>query len=482
MTVNRALSHRVRRSNCAQRKTLAAVAVQLAVANACVPPSHGDKAHVELTTPRHTDRERRGTLGMESATETAANFILQGKPFCFLGTNNYYLSYKSKRMVDDIFASAARLNLEVIRTWGFIDRGSLDGSVRSVSSSEGTQDGVYFQYWDSERGAPAYNDGPDGLQRLDYVLHRARQSGRRVLLVLTNNWRDFGGMDQYLEWYELDEHHRFFTDPRIRKAYKDWVLHLVERVNTIDGTPYKEDPAIFAWELANEPRTTNGSSFDSQDGWDETTITAWAAEMAAFLKSIDPNHMVSVGDEGFLSRGRDHWAYEAANGVDHEALLGIPEIDFGTFHLYPDHWGTDSRWSDQWIRDHIAAARLAGKPTILEEYGRIVERDKDGHVTSGSELRLLEYRAWNQIILEEGGNAALHWMLSGIDDANGYYPDYDGFGTYIHDETSALVAEYASKMKGSAVACRMAPHVPTPPSPFVSAQHLAPILPTPRGH
>lgn len=55
-----------------------------------------------------------------------------------------------------------------------------------------------FQYWDVASNAPAYND--TGLVRLDYVLFRANQLGLRVLLTLTNNWKDFGGMDQYVQW------------------------------------------------------------------------------------------------------------------------------------------------------------------------------------------------------------------------------------------------------------------------------------------
>jgi len=42
-------------------------------------------------------------------TETdrvGGSFILDGKPFCFLGTNNYYVTFKSKKMTDDVLESA----------------------------------------------------------------------------------------------------------------------------------------------------------------------------------------------------------------------------------------------------------------------------------------------------------------------------------------------------------------------------------------
>src|SRR5690606_35154529 len=135
-----------------------------------------------------------------------------------------------------------------------------------------------------------------------------------------------------------------YTDERVKQAYKDWVAHLLNRRNSIDGTPYREDPAVFAWELANEPRTQINEDFDAKEGWAPSTITEWAAEMSAYVKSLDDNHMVAVGDEGFFNGGGNHWTYEAEGGVDHVALTALPDIDFGTYHLYPDHWGTGHRW------------------------------------------------------------------------------------------------------------------------------------------
>src|SRR6266511_1652336 len=112
---------------------------------------------------------------------------LDGKQFRFAGSNNYYLMYKSRLMVDDVFADAQAAGFNVLRTWAFLDIGNADGS----NSIRGKADGVYFQYWGGT--APAYNDGPDGLQRIDYVLDSARRHGIKLVMGLTNNWNDFGG-------------------------------------------------------------------------------------------------------------------------------------------------------------------------------------------------------------------------------------------------------------------------------------------------
>jgi mannan endo-1,4-beta-mannosidase len=411
--------------------------------------------------------------------EPAPYFVLDGEPFCFAGANNYYLSYKPPAAVLDVLEAAAALDLRVVRLWGFLDRGSLDGSVRNVHGT-GHKDGVHFQHWDPSKKRPAYNDGPDGLERLDFVLHHARRLGLKLIVVLTNNWRDFGGMDQYLAWYGLDRHHLFFTDRRVKRAYKDWVHHLLTRVNTLDGVPYREDPAVFAWELANEPRALNFEDFDHAEGWDHRTITRWADEMSAFVKSIAPHHMVAVGDEGFLAGGRDHWAYEAPYGVDHEALTALPHVDFGTYHLYPDHWGTDDRWGVRWIEDHLAVARRLGKPTVLEEYGVHVERagDISGPITRGWRRREAAYDDWNRAVLLGGGAGALFWILSGIERPGELYPDYDHFTVYRGDASSRLLQGFARRFHREARACTLARGADHgEPSPFVQARPA----PTPHG-
>ncbi len=408
----------------------------------------------------------------QSALPAPPTFEVDGKPFCFAGSNNYYPIYKPKPVVDDLFAAARGLGIHVMRVWGMLDRGSLDGSVPSTDG-EGHKEGVYFQYWDTEQQRPAYNDGDDGLQRLDYVLAAAAQNDVKVIVVLLNNWRAFGGIDQYLTWFGRNQHHEFFSTPELQQAYRDWVKHVITRTNTVNGRSYREDPTIFGWELANEPRCKGGGAFDREQGWDKSTLTTWAHEMSGYIKSLDENHLVSVGDEGFLdgslsNRHTEHWAYHANDGVDHAALTALPNIDFGTFHLYPDDWQTPPGFARQWIVDHLEVAQRLGKPTVLEEYGVKVERSegKLGEVVRGLPQRLAAYRGWNELLLRSGG-ASLSWMLAGNDSGQARYPDYDGFAFYRDDATGKLLGNFAQRFV-DAPACRATPAGSTrPPSPFV---------------
>lgn len=403
----------------------------------------------------------------------SAVFTLEGEPFCFAGTNNYYLIYKSHRMVDDLLAQAKGMGLKVVRFWGYLDRGSLDGSVRNVDGT-GEKGGVYFQYWDSSSKRPAYNDGATGLQHLDYVLDAARKLDLKVIVVLTNNWKDFGGMDQYLVWFGRTEHQQFYTDPVVAGAYKDWIAHVIGRKNSINGVPYRDDPTIFAWELANEPRCTNSGEFDRAADCNSSMLDKWADDASTYIKSLDPNHLVAVGDEGFFAGG-DSGGYDGSEGVDHAALLALKHIDFGTYHLYPETWGHRTSWASQWIEDHIAAAQSAGKPTLLEEYGIIARRDSQGAVTDDTRRRKA-YERWHDVVLKRGGNAALFWMLAGLDDEpdaqHGMYPDYDHFILYSTDALAVQVKEFAASMGADARACalyrQLAPPGSLPKSHFVS--------------
>lgn len=426
-----------------------------------------------------------GLLQVKPTDTPSAVFMHDGKPLCFSGTNNYYLNYRDKAMVDDVFARAKAMGLKVMRTWAFIDRGSVDDSVQSIERNTwepyGTKQGVYFQYWDTGARAVAYNEGADkedGLVRLDYTLAKAAENGIKLVLVLTNNWKELGGMDQYLKWFNLQYHHQFYSDTKAREAYKNYAAHLIQRVNTISKVAYADDPTIFAWELANQPRCRNFGQYDRPEECGPSLITDWVREMSEYIKSLDHNHMVAVGDEGFFNRpGQSGDQYSGKEGVDHEAFLALRSIDYGTFHLYPDLWSTGTRWAQQWIVDHVAAAQRAGKPTVLEEYGVPVKRDdKTGKVTSGYDRRRVAYSNWNNLLLQSGGNAAMFWMLAGADPDNastGLYPDYDHFSVYNtgDDESASLLRDYAQRFAGGARACELAAAggVSVPASPFVTA-------------
>ena len=371
--------------------------------------------------------------GNEFVKQAGPELRLHGKVFRFAGSNNYYLMYKSKFMVDEVLNAAAVQGFRVMRIWGSIDIGNQDGS----NSIRGKADGVYTQYWDGS--APAYNDGDDGLKRLDYVIYKAGQLGIKLVIPFVNNWNDFGGMDQYVRWRGGQYHDQFYSDPVIRGWYKDWIAHLLERTNTYNGLEYKNDPTIMAWELANEPRCLSAGAYPRSPDCTTQTLIAWADEISTYIKSIDDKHLVSVGDEGFycLPNATD-WTENCGEGVDTLAFTALENIDVMSFHLYPDHWGKDVSWGTQWIQRHFQDARALDKPAMLGEFGL---QDKS--------LRNPSYRTWTDTVFDSGGAGALYWILSGKQDDGSLYPDYDGFTVYCPSPVCTTISNFGAMMKAN---------------------------------
>jgi mannan endo-1,4-beta-mannosidase len=368
-------------------------------------------------------------FGHEFVVRTGPELRLHGKTFHFAGTNNYYLPYSSRLMVDDVLTTAAAQGFDVVRTWGFMEQ---------------AKNGVQFQSWNAATGAPAFNDGPTGLEHLDYVIAKAGQLGLRLVIPFTNNWGDFGGMDQYVNWRADSTgstgprfHDSFYTDPVIRQWYKAYVDHLLNRVNTITGVRYRDDPTIMTWELGNEPRCLGG--LPASPSCTTKTLLDWADEMSSFVKGIDKNHLVSVGDEGFycVSPSDPDWTRNCGEGVDTVAFAKLKSIDVMSFHLYPDSWGKTAtpQWAVDWITSHFAAARGVGKPAMLGEFGL---KDDSG-------TRNPVYKTWLDAVVRSNGAGALYWILSGHQDDGSLYPDYDGFTVYCPSPVCTTISNFAQE-------------------------------------
>ncbi|MCX7772649.1 MAG: cellulase family glycosylhydrolase [Clostridia bacterium] len=363
---------------------------------------------------------------IDFVTVKDGQLFYQGKAFRFMGTNNYYLHYESNAMIDDVIHNAKEMGLKVIRLWAFFNG----------NGSANKDHNAYMQPKPGVYGPPKDLQGAkDCYERLDYTVAQAQKAGIKVVLVLNNNWDDFGGANTYVEWAGKKGHDLFYTDERVKTIYKDYVKNLANRKNTYSNVLYKNDPTVMTWELMNEPRCESDQSGE--------TLVKWVTEMSAYVKSVAPNQLVAVGDEGFFNRkdgeGFDkegNWAYNGFSGVDWERLVAVKDVDYGTFHLYPEGWGINTavveQWGTQYILDHLEAGKKLGKPVVLEEYGIN---------SAGTGNRLAIYDIWNKTMAENGGAGSMFWILTGINDkeskdngADGIYDDYDGFRV-MNDKT-----------------------------------------------
>ncbi len=335
-------------------------------------------------------------------------FELDGRPFPVNGCNCYYAAHRGDPMTQAAFDLAESCGFNVLRTWAFLDVPE-------------PRDFAWFQ-----AGPGLYNDGPNGLELLDRTIALAEQRGILLILPLVNYWDDFGGMNQYAKWLSLTRREDFYTDSRARDVYREWVRHLLLRVNTRTGRQYRDEPAIMAWELANESRC------EIKGGCE--VLHQWAEEMSGVVKALDGNHLVGLGDEGFFRRawaGR-HRTYNGQHGVDCEALMGIGTLDFGSTHLYPDYEPEFSPedFGSRWIREHIEAGGRANKPMLIEEYGLKSDQAarRDG-----------VFERWWNAISQAGGAGGLLWMVASTDEVGVRYPDYDQYTIYDAAEIPSVV-------------------------------------------
>ncbi|KAK1231235.1 hypothetical protein PQX77_005640 [Marasmius sp. AFHP31] len=190
----------------------------------------------------HASILRAATLPRKGfVTTNGDQFELNGRPFAFVGANSYWLPLLTdKEDVRNTFKEMKKAGVKVLRTWGF---NAINGSELEYAYQTGL---TYYQVWNSSEWV--LNDGPQGLQRLDYVIKTAAENDIKVILAFTNNWIGYGGMELYINWIAGADktHDVFYTDNKIRASYQRYVKTLVER--------YKDSPTIFAWELMNEAR------------------------------------------------------------------------------------------------------------------------------------------------------------------------------------------------------------------------------------
>lgn len=390
-------------------------------------------------------------------------FMLDGSPFYYAGTNCYYLTFKSQEAVDSVFKDAEAMGLKVIRVWGNLDVGVKTGTTDSEgkpvftnnNDGPGEKDGIYFQYFDKDLGKPVINEGKDGLQKLDYALYQAEKHGIKLLITFTNYWDAFGGMGQYVKWAEelgitglkKDD---FYTNETLKGWYKDYVNGLLNHTNPYTGRKLKDEPSVFAWELANEPRCNTDAQCK------DNILYNWAKEMSEYVKSVDPNHMVALGDEGFYNKPygyyneytTSNYAFYGAEGVDFEKLMTIDTLDFGTPHLYLDQWGMKHTGTGQddllWFKIHGETCAELGKPVILEEFGltnrtiRDSEYEQWFEVLEGNVYETVEYAGTN------------YWMIASYIDG-ALYPDYDQYTVYgpegtDTESTRQLIIKHAANM------------------------------------
>ena len=302
--------------------------------------------------------------------------ILNGSPYRFAGTNMWFGCYLASPGPTGR-RERVRRELDLLAEHGI-------SNIRIMASSESSA--LPHAVRPPMMRSPDDSD-EDLLCGLDFLLARMAERDMRAVLYLTNFWDWSGGMSSYNVWATgdpcitpeesgqswaafVDQTASFYANARAQELFRTQIHRIVTRTNSENGKIYYEDPTIMAWQLSNEPRP-------GADGpVAERTLphmVRWMDATAAYIHSLDANHLVSTGSEGTEGcLGSDEYFINAHRS---------PHIDYLTCHLWPYNW----RWFDPlrpaetmpvtrdrsraYVDRHVELARRLGKPLVLEEFG-----------------------------------------------------------------------------------------------------------------
>ena len=346
------------------------------------------------------------TTQEESPFVTVRNgkFYQGGKEYRYVGTNFWYgailgskgLGGNRERLVQE---------LDDMKAVG-ID------NVRVLIGGDG-REGIPSHIYPKLQSEPGvYNDTI--LEGLDYMMFELEKRQMKAVLYFNNAWEWSGGYGAYLDWVgytgdvmsSKEPGKMVYFDHTPVPSYDGWweymqyvsafvlndsakalaanhVRFIVSRTNTITGKPYAESPALMAWEIANEPRCF------ADDSLHKAKFVEWIDEQSSLIKSLDPNHLVTTGSEGYHGCQDDYALFNA--------IHTLPNIDYACIHIWPNNWGWLGQFNQNYdadktiaedtpdpivervqaacdstldyIRGAHAYMSAAGRPIVLEEFG-----------------------------------------------------------------------------------------------------------------
>lgn len=251
-------------------------------------------------------------------------------------------------------------------------------NLRILVGSDGEQ-GVKTKVEPTLQKAPGvYNDTI--LAGLDYLLMEMGKRDMVAVLYLNNSWEWSGGYGFYLEHAGAGKAPRpneagypafmefvskFADNQKAHQLFYDYVKFIVSRKNQYTGKAYKDDPTIMSWQIGNEPRAFSQEALPG--------FVKWLSEASALIRSLDPNHLISIGSEG-------SWGCENDYGV-YEKICADPNISYCNVHLWPYNWSWVNQDSlvenlpraykntKEYIDKHLAICKKLNKPLVMEEFG-----------------------------------------------------------------------------------------------------------------
>lgn len=292
-----------------------------------------------------TAQSATGDRAADFVTVRDGRFYIGQKEYRYVGTNMWYGAIlasdgqggnreRLRRELDDM----KKTGIDNVRV--LVGGDGRDSIPSHIAPKLQTQPGVY-------------NDTL--LVGLDRLLAELEQRGMKAVLYFNNAWEWSGGYGAYLDWIGFEatvdrsdgkgKRHfmqtpvptidgwweymqyaaNFIINDKAKELAAQHVRNIVTRVNTVTGQPYKDSPAIMAWEIANEPRCFINDKLHKEK------FVEWIDTQSRMIKSLDPNHLVTTGSEG------KHGCEESIELF--REIHTLPAIDYACIHIWPNNWG-----------------------------------------------------------------------------------------------------------------------------------------------
>ncbi|HVU22653.1 MAG TPA: hypothetical protein VHE13_00915 [Opitutus sp.] len=162
------------------------------------------------------------------------------------------------------------------------------------------------------------------LRVIDRLLQLCHEDGVRLIVPLVayhseirGDWSTYGA-----DFWQVGS--------AANRKFKNMVTQLLGRVNHYTGVAYRDDPAILAWQTGNE--LVIG---------DDPARRAWLHDFAAFLKHLDPNHLLIDGRNrptDVYGHYDEFLADQNLDAVSYHTYRNLPQADtpVGTLRLIRD--------------------------------------------------------------------------------------------------------------------------------------------------
>jgi mannan endo-1,4-beta-mannosidase len=277
------------------------------------------------------ERDTRPRLEGDFVKRSGTRLMLEGRPYRFTGLNIY-----NANSIDNC--------------WYTLGTGQSGLGTSLIQMGPGVEAyrAWFFQY-------EATSNGERDWSAFDHALNIAYNRGVKVVATLANQWADCEGWGSPADGYKTESWYRTGyktrpASPGMPATYRDWVAEVVSR--------YRNHPSILTWQLVNEAeaKTTYEGSCSSTA---PATLKAFATDMASLVKSLDPNHLLSLGTMGTGQCG--------AAGDDYKDLHSVPGIDLCEYHDYDLAPMPGDEWNG--LPTRLAQCNELGKPLFVGELG-----------------------------------------------------------------------------------------------------------------